>query len=515
MNRTIAAIMRHMGPPEPQLSWSKPASLSPNGSNGSDKHLEGEARTTKNVLFLQSSPLGADSYSQRIADSVLNELKAQYQRTKFVLRDLSETPPPHINRQFITASSQLEQQTPDQRTTLALSDALIDELVNAEIIVIAVPVYNFAIPSTLKAWIDHVVRMGRTFSETSRGPKGLLQGKRAILILAGGDLHSESSGSLQDLREPYLRAVLGFIGITEVEIVRVARPGALGSVELDRAGDRTADVLIPEESSDRKESWMKTKVMIAAVMVMAAMISHAEAGPHAGGGFGGAWAGGGVARPSMHAAPRQGIGGRPALYSGQQFSSAPIRPHYTGNAGGFRSREINRSNIGDPTRAGRTSIAATQRRQAPNGNNLRPNWRDHVFARHGAGWHHDWDRNREHWWHGHRCRFVDGSWIVLDVGFDPWWPYWWDYPYYYDTGDYSDEYYEQNSYTERSSNSLVAAVQQELAREGYYRSQIDGMIGPDTGRAINHYQSDHGLRTTGTLTAETLYSLGVDRPARS
>ena len=151
MNRTIAAIMRHMGPPEPQLSWSKPASLSANGSNGSDKHLEGEARTTKNVLFLQSSPLGADSYSQRIADSVLNELKAQYQRTKFVLRDLSETPPPHINREFITASIQLEQQTPDQRTTLALSDALIDELVNAEIIVIAVPVYNFAIPSTLKA----------------------------------------------------------------------------------------------------------------------------------------------------------------------------------------------------------------------------------------------------------------------------------------------------------------------------------------------------------------------------
>ena len=64
-------------------------------------------------------------------------------------------------------------------------------------------------------------------------------------------------------------------------------------------------------------------------------------------------------------------------------------------------------------------------------------------------------------------------------------------------------------------NDLVATVQQELAREGYYRSQIDGTIGPDTRRAINRYQSDHGLRTTGTLTAETLHSLGLDRPASS
>jgi FMN-dependent NADH-azoreductase len=165
MSRTIEAIMQHMGPPKPQLSWSKPASLS---ANGSDKHLESNAIRTKNILFLQSSPLGSDSYSQRIADSVLNELKAQYRRTNFVLRDLSETPPPHINRQFITAAStQLEQHTPEQKKTLTLSDALIGELVNAEIIVIAVPVYNFGIPSTLKAWIDHVVRRRRTFSDTT------------------------------------------------------------------------------------------------------------------------------------------------------------------------------------------------------------------------------------------------------------------------------------------------------------------------------------------------------------
>src|SRR5689334_16760737 len=100
MNRTIEVIMRHMGPPNPQFSWSKLASLSANGSNGQDSGLKGDARRTKNILVLQSSPLGSDSYSQRIADSVLNEIKAQYQRTTFVLRDLSGDPPPRraINR---------------------------------------------------------------------------------------------------------------------------------------------------------------------------------------------------------------------------------------------------------------------------------------------------------------------------------------------------------------------------------------------------------------------------------
>jgi FMN-dependent NADH-azoreductase len=233
-----------MGPPDPRTSWNKPASVSANGSNGSGPRSESGARETKNVLFLQSSPLGSDSYSQRIADSVLNDLKTQYPCTEFV-RDLSEDPPPHINREFVTAAStQLEQQTAQQKKTLTRSDALIDELIHAEIVVIAVPVYNFGISSVLKAWIDNVVRPQRTFSYTSSGPKGLLTDKRAILVLAGGDLYSESSGRLLDLREPYLRTVLGFIGITDVEVVRAARPGAVGAEDVGR---RTTDVSLLEE----------------------------------------------------------------------------------------------------------------------------------------------------------------------------------------------------------------------------------------------------------------------------
>jgi FMN-dependent NADH-azoreductase len=109
-----------------------------------------------------------------------------------------------------------------------------------------VPVYNFGISSTLKAWIDNVVRPERTFSYTSSGPKGLLTDKRAILVLAGGDLYSESSSRLLDLREPFLRAVLGFIGITDVEVVRAARPGAAGA-EAEDVGRRTIDVSLLEK----------------------------------------------------------------------------------------------------------------------------------------------------------------------------------------------------------------------------------------------------------------------------
>ena|SRR5437763_1436004 len=164
MNTTIEVIMRHMGAPKPRLSWSKAASFSGNGSNLPHSPAQEEARRTKNILFLQSSPIGSDSYSQRIGDFVLNKLKAQYRRTNFVVRDLSEVFPPHINRDFITAAStQLEEQTPEQKKVLGLSDELIRELVNAEIVVIALPVYNIGIPSTLRAWIGHVVRKGRTF----------------------------------------------------------------------------------------------------------------------------------------------------------------------------------------------------------------------------------------------------------------------------------------------------------------------------------------------------------------
>jgi len=286
---------------------------------------------------------------------------------------------------------------------------------------------------------------------------------------------------------------------------------------------------------------MKTKLIILTLLSIAAMITEANAGPHGGGFGGGGFHGGGfggarataapraVGVPSFHAMPMQRFGGGRSTYSTQRFPSATSRqsgtmqfqPHYANsNVSSARSRQFTTGSVGSTERGRHFPNAMNRSTQLRGGNHLRADWHNHVFAQHSAGWHRDWDGNREHWWHGHRCRFINGSWVVFDVGFDPWWPYWWDdpydyygygypYPYYYDAGDYGDEYYEQNSYAEQSSNSLVATVQQELAREGYYRGQIDGVVGPDTSRAIASYQSSHGVRVTGTLTKETLQMLGL------
>src|SRR3979411_2911288 len=103
----------------------------------------------------------------------------------------------------------------------SLSAALVDELAAADVLVLAVPMYNFGLPSSLKAWIDHIVRPGRTFSYSEKGPEGLLKGKKAVVVVARGGAYSEGPAQQLDFQESYLRAVLGFIGITNVHVVRV------------------------------------------------------------------------------------------------------------------------------------------------------------------------------------------------------------------------------------------------------------------------------------------------------
>jgi Putative peptidoglycan binding domain len=235
------------------------------------------------------------------------------------------------------------------------------------------------------------------------------------------------------------------------------------------------------------------------------------------------------------------------IYSGQRF--APVRT-YTGPAA-FRQqpnhwntsaltgrRQFTTANInrGDRLTAitnGRNHQITNSRRdgvgagQFRNGtNNLRGDWRNHVFAQRSANWHRDWDRGRDHWWHGHRCHFINGSWFIFDFGFYPWWPYWYPYdyyaypypysydPYYYDSGTYQDEgYYGQNGYADEYADSTAAAVQERLARQGYYDGEIDGVLGPQTRRAIARYQRDHRLRVTGYPTTDTLQALGLSRVA--
>ena len=201
----------------------------------------------KNILLVESSPRGSDSYSHQAARSIVNELQTHNPGAGFVLRDLGQNPPPHVGLDFIGGMyAAAEQRTPNQTRSLALSDALIDELFAADTIVVAVPMHNFGVPSTLKAWIDHVSRAGRTFAFGANGPQGLLKGKRAILVLASGGVYSNGRMKAFDFIEPYLRAVLGFLGITDVDVVRVegVAMSAIGAEKaLATAGERSRQIL--------------------------------------------------------------------------------------------------------------------------------------------------------------------------------------------------------------------------------------------------------------------------------
>jgi len=302
---------------------------------------------------------------------------------------------------------------------------------------------------------------------------------------------------------------------------------------------------------------MKTKLLAVALLASAMLIVPVQAGGRNHGGGGGGVRGG--VGPSVSSMPGRSFGGggsfrsmpmrsfsgNRTIYSGQRFSSVggqmprsmEFRPRSVNThpntslqsrqfANGNMNRGVDSARLGNRVmqNPGRAGNRATQ---AHNGQgNLRPDWQKHVFAQHSANWRRDWNRNADHWWHGHRCHFFNGSWVIFDTGFYPWWgwPYWDPYYYYgygYGYGDpngYDPNYYgeqddDQNAYAEQSGNSTIAAVQERLAHDGYYRGQVDGLFGPETRAAIAQFQNNHGLRVTGALTSDTLAALGLRRVA--
>jgi hypothetical protein len=295
---------------------------------------------------------------------------------------------------------------------------------------------------------------------------------------------------------------------------------------------------------------------------------------------------------SFHSAPMRAYGSRP-LYSGQRYSSFGMR---SSPSSAYRRPYIS-SSRGSFTRSGPYTVATIPQRnriapfanhrnpavtsvwnqrnsgnQFRNGNNfgnannhLRRDWQRHVFASRSGDWHRDWDRHCDHWWNGHRCSFINGSWVIFSAGFYPWWPsyypddYFYDYgfpndgygsstygyaypysssydPGYYNSGDYQGQvYYDQNSYPDQSQGyydssvyqaesyydpngdsdqsqsnySIVAAAQERLAREGYYRGETNGVINTEMEKALRRYQSTNGLRATGYLDGDTLAVMGL------
>lgn len=170
-----------------------------------------------NILQINSSIRQDAAHSTRIADTIVARLQSQAPGATLVRRDLATQPHPGLDGAALGALfTPAEKQSPEQAARVALDDALIAEVQAADAIVLGVPMYNFSIPSQLKNWIDAIARNGVTFRYTANGPEGLLKGKTAYVALARGGRYR---GTEADSQVPYLKTVLGFLGITEVHFI--------------------------------------------------------------------------------------------------------------------------------------------------------------------------------------------------------------------------------------------------------------------------------------------------------
>jgi FMN-dependent NADH-azoreductase len=176
----------------------------------------------KKILNIISSPREDASYSNKLGSAIIEKIKTEYPGSEITTRDLSNFSIPHYNTSHLDAFfTPLENHTEAQKQSTKLSDELINELFAADIIVINTPMWNFSIPSVLKAWIDQISRAGITFKYTENGPVGLITGKKIYLAIASGAVFSEGPYKAYDFVDPYLKAFLSFMGLTDVTTYRV------------------------------------------------------------------------------------------------------------------------------------------------------------------------------------------------------------------------------------------------------------------------------------------------------
>jgi FMN-dependent NADH-azoreductase len=168
------------------------------------------------LLQINASLAGANGASSQLADRFVADWMAKRPEGRLVKRDLASEPVPHLTAErFQAFLSQPEARTAEQQAATEYSDALIAELKSADTVVFAVPMYNFSVPSTLRAYFDHIARRGVTFRYTANGPEGLLKGKKAYVFITRGGIYA---GGV-DTQTPYLKQFLAFIGITDVQFV--------------------------------------------------------------------------------------------------------------------------------------------------------------------------------------------------------------------------------------------------------------------------------------------------------
>jgi FMN-dependent NADH-azoreductase len=187
------------------------------------------------LLHIDSSPLES-SISRELTREFVTTWKTKNPEGKVITRDLAAGAPKPIDQLWIGAAFTPESaRTPDQVATLSESDVLISELEQADEIVIGIAMHNFAIPSVLKLWIDQVVRTGKTFAYGANGAEGQLKGKRVTVAMATGGVYEPGTpAAAMDFVAPYIRAILGFIGITDVRFVTAAGAAQIMMGAIDR-----------------------------------------------------------------------------------------------------------------------------------------------------------------------------------------------------------------------------------------------------------------------------------------
>jgi FMN-dependent NADH-azoreductase len=174
------------------------------------------------LLHIQVSPRAQDSASRNVSSYLVEKFKAKTPNAKIITRDLDANPLPHLSGTAVGAAfTPPEARTAEQKEAIKLSDTLVSELLSSDVLVISSPMWNFGMPSVLKAWIDHIVRAGVTFSFSPEGLKGLVTGKKAYIVISSGSVFSEGAFASYDQFVPSIKTALGFIGLTDVEILRV------------------------------------------------------------------------------------------------------------------------------------------------------------------------------------------------------------------------------------------------------------------------------------------------------
>jgi len=173
------------------------------------------------VLVITASPRGERSVSRKLTTDFAQQWAQNHPKETVLLRDVGHHPVPHVTEPWVVgAFAPADAQTPESKAAIAVSDQLVEEFLSADRYIFGVPMYNLNIPSTFKAYIDQIVRAGKTFAVGPNGYEGLVKGKKALFITSsGGSFPVGSPMASYNFQEPYLRAIFGFIGVTDVQFV--------------------------------------------------------------------------------------------------------------------------------------------------------------------------------------------------------------------------------------------------------------------------------------------------------